>query len=340
MRHARRALQHGLDRFRPRAVILMYHRVAEVPCDPWDLCVTPPRFADQLDVLRRQCDVVSLADLLEVRRARRIGGRFAAVTFDDGYGDNLDAARPLLEGRSCPATFFLTSGALGGPHEFWWDQLERLLLQPGTLPGELELTVDGSVRRWKVDGDAGRAGEWWEHHRTWRAWNPPRNPRQALFGDLWALLHRATRRARDEYLDTLHRWAGGSRDPRPTHRVLTREEARRLCDGGRFEAGAHSVTHVALSFQKAEEQAEEIGSSKRSLEALTGRPVRHFAYPYGDYSAETVRMVREAGFDGAVTTDAGRVPPRKSAWQLPRLAVGDWDGREFERRLRAAFEAR
>jgi peptidoglycan/xylan/chitin deacetylase (PgdA/CDA1 family) len=318
-------------------VILMYHRVADVPCDPWGLCVTPANFDAQLEVLRRECDVVTLADLLEIRRRSRIGGRFAAVTFDDGYVDNLEVARPLLERHSCPATFFLTSGALGGRHEFWWDALERLLLHPRALPERLELSVEGSVRRWRPDGDPGCVRERSAGHRAWRAWDPPRNPRQAVFCDLWSLLHRSTRRDRDEYLETLHRWAGASRAPRSTHRVLTREEARRLCDGERFEAGAHGVSHVALSFQDATEQAEEINSSKGSLESLTGRPVRHFAYPYGDYSAETVRMVREAGFDGAVTTDGGRVGHAGSPWLLPRMTVADWDGREFGRRLGSAL---
>ncbi len=340
IRGARRALGRGVDRLRPRALILMYHRVAAVQCDPWELCVSPGHFAAQLEVLREECEVVRLADLLELRRARRVGGRYVAVTFDDGYADNLEAARPLLQRRSCPATFFLTSGALGGAREFWWDELERLVLDPRPLPEELELPVDGSARRWRLDGAASPPPEWSEQHSTWRARNPPRNPRQALFCDLWSILHRETRQAREEGLDALHRWAGVPRTPRPTHRVLTREEARRLCDGDRFEAGAHSVTHVALSFQEPAEQAEEICASKRSLESLTGRPVRHFAYPYGDYSAETVRMVREAGFDGAVTTDGGRVTRQGSPWRLPRLAVADWDGREFASRVRAAFGTR
>ena len=64
------------------------------------------------------------------------------ITFDDGYADVLHHAKPLLERHSVPATVFVATGAIGQRREFWWDELGGLFLQPGTLPEELELTVD------------------------------------------------------------------------------------------------------------------------------------------------------------------------------------------------------
>ncbi len=76
-----------------------------------------------------------------------------AVTFDDGYANNLHAAKPLLERFTVPATVFVAVGALEDPREFWWDELDGLLLQPGTLPDALQLHVNGRCLAWKL-GDA------------------------------------------------------------------------------------------------------------------------------------------------------------------------------------------
>ena len=62
-----------------------------------------------------------------------------AVTFDDGYADNLHCAARLLQKHDVPATFFLTSGYLGGHEEFWWDELTRLVFDPVVLPSKLSI---------------------------------------------------------------------------------------------------------------------------------------------------------------------------------------------------------
>ena len=51
-----------------------------------------------------------------------------AVTFDDGYVDNLCEAKPRLEAEGVPATIFVATGALGQRTEYWWDELARLIL--------------------------------------------------------------------------------------------------------------------------------------------------------------------------------------------------------------------
>jgi peptidoglycan/xylan/chitin deacetylase (PgdA/CDA1 family) len=98
------------------ALALLYHRVAEPDLDPLLLAVSPARFAEHLDVLASR-DVVPLAEL----HGRRDG---IAITFDDGYADNLGAAAQLAEARM-PATVFVTVGLLGEPP--WWDVLARVV---------------------------------------------------------------------------------------------------------------------------------------------------------------------------------------------------------------------
>ncbi len=115
-------------RLRSGPLILLYHRVANAKPGPHSnvsgLSVTPEHFEQQLAVLRRRFAPLRLRDLLE--SPPRFRHPAVAVTFDDGYADNLHAALPLLERFGIPATFFVTSGMLGGEREFWWDTLERL----------------------------------------------------------------------------------------------------------------------------------------------------------------------------------------------------------------------
>jgi peptidoglycan/xylan/chitin deacetylase (PgdA/CDA1 family) len=111
---------------RGAVAILLYHRVAELESDPQQLAVTPARFEEHLRVLRAACTPVALADVPRLLRARKLPKRPVAVTFDDGYRDNLHEAKPLLERHGVPATVFVASGYVGRGTEFWWDELERL----------------------------------------------------------------------------------------------------------------------------------------------------------------------------------------------------------------------
>jgi peptidoglycan/xylan/chitin deacetylase (PgdA/CDA1 family) len=120
-------------------MILLYHRVCESPLDPWQLSVTPRHFAQHLEVIRRKWRPMPLGPLVRALREGQRLERAVAVTFDDGYADNLLAAKPLLERYDIPATVFVATGCLEGGWGFWWDELESLLLRAGELPPTLDL---------------------------------------------------------------------------------------------------------------------------------------------------------------------------------------------------------
>ena len=136
-----------------KALILLYHRVALPGADPWALCVSPEHFSEHMEVLRRIASPCTLSELVRAHAANSIPENAVAVTFDDGYLDNLTNARPILEEHDVPATIFVCSSAVGRRQEFWWDQLERALLQsPEKLPERLELDIDGKRMTWSLRG--------------------------------------------------------------------------------------------------------------------------------------------------------------------------------------------
>jgi hypothetical protein len=211
------------------AVILMYHRVCMLEADPWGLCVAPARFAEQMEVLRREYVPLPLAGLVAGLGRGRVPRRAVVVTFDDGYADVLHEAAPPLGRHDVPATAFVVRGAVGGGRDYWSDELERLLLRPGALPRTLELRVAGVERRWDLGEDATYTAEAWERHRGWRAWGGPDvTTRHAAYKGLWEVLRRTPDGERRAALVELRRLAGADAAARPSHRTLDPAEVRAL----------------------------------------------------------------------------------------------------------------
>ena len=163
----RRAAQRFRNRFRPTALILLYHRVINLASDPQLLCVTPKHFAEHLDILKKYARPVGLQSLNRSLQNEDLVSRSVVVTFDDGYADNLQNAKPLLERFDIPATVFVASGYVGSDHEFWWDELERLSLHPGTLPEPLRLSMNGNAYQWELKEGACYRDSDFQHYRSW-----------------------------------------------------------------------------------------------------------------------------------------------------------------------------
>ena len=128
----------------PGAVVLLYHRINRLPSDPHRLAVSPEHFEEHLDVIRRLGHPRSLRDLtVDIKRGRSVR-RGVAVTFDDGYADNVEYAIPLLERFDVPATLFAVSGYVGAGREFAWDQAARDASTPDapSPPSNRTVTAD------------------------------------------------------------------------------------------------------------------------------------------------------------------------------------------------------
>ena len=315
-------------------LILMYHRVAEIDSDPWGLCVSPRRFSEQMEVLREYGTPLGLSRYVQALDSGSPPRRPIVVTFDDGYIDNLSHAIPLLERHEVPATIFLVSGAIGLRREFWWDELERVVLQPGRLPRDLGLRIGGNVQSWSLQGATDYDSDAFRSHRGWRVLtqdDPTR--RHSLYRSLYFLLQPLAEHERLGVMDDLLAWASRKPTVRPEYRPVSVEEAVTLGEADLVEIGAHTVTHSLLSALPPSEQYLEIQRSKENLEELLGRPVDHFSYPYGGLTSETVALVRENGFSCAVTTAGVPVERGADLFQLPRVQVEDWNGDEFAKWL-------
>jgi peptidoglycan/xylan/chitin deacetylase (PgdA/CDA1 family) len=312
----------------------MYHRVISGVTDPWGLCVSPENFNQHLQVLRRFYRLVTLSQLAT---GHTIQSRMVALTFDDGYADNFHHALPLLTRNNVPATFFLTSGMLGATCEFWWDELERLLLGPQFLPPKIELTIGSNSRAFEA-GSAARSfcGPHVEIVST-RPWKAAATTRVGFYYVIWQWLKTLDSAARRAALAQIRSQLGETEVTRGSHRTLTRAEAILLAGAPHIDIGAHSVTHASLPTLPSHAQRWEMHQSKCDLEGLTGRAVAAFAYPFGEYASETPALAKDIGFKFACTTKANSVTRNTKPFLLPRLDVPDCDGAQFARFLAEAL---
>src|ERR1700722_8903265 len=183
--------------FHKKAMILVYHRVAEATVDPWALNVSPVHFAQQLQVLNTIAHPVSLRQLVSARSDRELPQRPVCVTFDDGYADNLYAAKPALETYRVPGTVFVTPGYLGFPENLWWEGLAKLLLDPATRLSELGMNLNGQHCTYAFTPSAEDRPDF-DAHAKWRAWEPTPGPRQSAYMELYGLLVKLSDTERDQ----------------------------------------------------------------------------------------------------------------------------------------------
>jgi len=149
---------------------------------------------------------------------------------------------------------------------------------------------------------------------------------------VWARLRDVGGREREGALDALRDAAGVDSAPRPDKRPLTPDELACLARGVRIAIGAHTASHARLAALTGAEQRADIETGLKAVESIIGRRIESFAYPFGragDYTAETMAIVREAGFTRACSNQAGRVDRSTDRYALPRLYVRDWNGDEF-----------
>ncbi len=127
-------MQRAFNRLRASALIFLYHRVAELESDPFEQALTPQRFEEHVEVLKKYAHPISLTGLFAALSAGRVPRRSVVITFDDGYADNLYTAMPILEKHGVPATVFVSTSPVRTQTEFFWDTLERIFLGSTPIP--------------------------------------------------------------------------------------------------------------------------------------------------------------------------------------------------------------
>lgn len=256
---------------------------------------------DQIHYLRRHLRQVPLEEIaLAISRGEPPPSATFAVTFDDGFVNNVTLAMPMLQELNVPATFFIPSAFVGTARDLWVSSLRELILG---WRGPAIAEVPGLWPELPVSNEASRYAAYFTVKETLKSRDG----------------------GRQEILDRLAKEAGGYVRPPQGDRVVDVEMLRRMTQDP-FSVGAHSRTHPILSALEPESAREEIAGSRKDLEEMLGRPVLDFAYPNGrfsDLNDTTRKLVAEAGYRCAVSTEPGTVRQGDDRLALRRCLPGD-----------------
>ena len=302
--------------------VLTYHRVlpdAEARGCPFPSLAMPESwFRDQMIWLQRNARALPLdraLAALERPEANQGPRPLVAVTFDDGYRDNVEVAAPILRECGVQATFFICTAPVRNASHFWYDSIAEGDLRWGS--GILKNTLAST----SVSLGASLACASGAHAVV-------------------AALKRAPDDVRRAAVEAVERRLGNEAWIYRSN-VMSADQVRALAAAG-HEIGSHTETHPILPRLGVCEAVEELKESKAWLEATTGRTITGFCYPNGDHTPASRGWVAEAGYSYACLTEEGRNPPGVDPFLIRRIDVAphrvgnclhQWSERSFRATL-------
>jgi peptidoglycan/xylan/chitin deacetylase (PgdA/CDA1 family) len=277
-------------------LVLGWHNVDSTWCFPARPGAGLRGLARQLRILRSVANIVPLAAALaDLTAGRPLPPRAVAITFDDGYRDNLVQAAPLLRELGVPATCFLVPGILARTTRAWWEELASA----ATNARATEITWEGRTHPLRTPADRHAAAGTLANGLKGRA----RAAREAAVDDLIELLDPARGYCTDEHF-------------------MDWDDALRLRE--HMEIGSHSLHHAILSQESTEEQATDLCTARTQLQERLGVDAPVLAYPNGtadDYAPSTVAAANRAGHSHAVTTRRGLNRTATSRYEVRRTVM-------------------
>lgn len=251
--------------------------------------------------LRPIADFVTLDEVherLAYEKTVKVNRPFIALTFDDGFRDNLTLALPILRRHSVPATVYVTSGAPDRNMDVWPWRLEKAIWDLS----QISLGLSELPRRLFI--------RTLEEKRT-------------AFQMLTEYVH-ANILANRGLPEMILSKARASDESLIAEQFASWDELRKLASDPLISIGGHGVTHSSLRDLEEAQVMAEISDGRERLTEQLDVAVSHFAYPYGECGLREFAVAARAGFLTGVTTREGNVfhQHRAHLMCLPRIGLG------------------
>ena len=266
------------------------------------LSIKPEFLTQMLDEFRHECiDIVTLEEAIRRISTTSQTAPFVALTFDDGYRDNIETAYPILQSFRVPFTVFVCTGFVDRNTPIWWLSLEAIVQSNNVV----EIYLDGRSHRFECLG---------------------KSEKRSSFRKIICLLKHASFEQTEQCLARL--FDDYEHDPIALvdKEMSTWAMLRELSKDPLVTLGAHTVSHPFLPKLSREEAQIEMVESRKRIKEETGCDPEYFAYPYGFEGAagqREARLAEEVGFKAAFTTRKGTLTTDHSEhlWCLPRVSI-------------------
>jgi peptidoglycan/xylan/chitin deacetylase (PgdA/CDA1 family) len=317
-----------------KAIVLMYHRVTDLIIDPFELSVSTDNFDQQLQVLKKKFTILSTEEMVHSLQRRNVPSNAVCITFDDGYADNYTNALPLLEKYNCPATFYITTGLVGQPMMYWWDELQYIFLHTPHLPPFLSITINGELLEAHLQNGGFLSVIDWQKSKNWKFEDEPITQRCSLFKTVWGMLKPLPHEQQQKVLKELKGWAKLPIHYQMGYLPITNEELKTISKHPLISLGIHTHTHQSLSLCDNSTQNAEITTCKNILKQYNSTSKSTISYPFGEYNDQTLAIAKKEEINGGFTTSEQLVTNRTSPLIIGRFQVKNWSGSLFEQHLK------
>jgi len=277
--------------FRHHVVGLTYHSVIPESNHfrryDYRNCVTTRNFDRQIKILKNLYQVVSIEDIASIFASGHLDGRYAFISFDDGFTNNFNHALPVLRENNVPAVFYINTGYIGKNRLLWTEFITAALIFTSVKSLRLKLEKEHHFDLSRAEGKLKASVE---------IRNFLKKKSFSEAEDFMALIQLLTA------TENLSPEIDAER-----YRFMNWDEVKAMNDQGMI-IGSHTHEHMLLNMIPDEQTEFELSISKKLIEEHTGKVCRHFSYPNGgpgNFTQNHFRLIEKAGFATAATQIKG-----------------------------------
>lgn len=262
-------------------------------------------FQKLIEELKSAGNPVSMDDIRNAYITKKsLPPKSFAITFDDGFENNLTVAAPILEKYSVPATFYVTSGFIENNQMSWIDQIDYAIEQ--TQVPSIQLSF--LDKEYQLNSDANKIAMLEQIRKTLKN-------KSNLFEKLEQYIQEVFEKTNVSFLNSFNS---------NIDQKMDWDQVQELSSSSLFTLGAHTETHPIMSFLSDEQLEKEIQQPIGKLKDILNKEITHFSYPEGlehCYNDNVINKLKEHGVTCCPTAIHGVNSSNTNLFHLKRITV-------------------